>query len=157
MPEPVRSIMLAGRGLIRWPGGEEFVHYRVTVGFDSAIAAIHIGPPLPAILGRPSRHADIFLEMQGGRRLALNVAPNGYLSVDGPVERTFDGQDWWVDTTPWLPIETSDHFTLAMRVGAVQVFESHATPEDAEASYRTRQNVEAAEIRPPAGKPRRLK
>lgn len=157
MPEAIRSVVLAGKGLLRWPGGEERVNYRVTIGLDSAISAIHIGPPVPDILGRPSRHGRIFMHMPEGRRLALNVAPNGYLSPDGPVERSLDGQDWWVDTTPWLPFETPDRFTLAMKSGSVQIFESHATPEEAEAAYRAWQNVEVAEVRPPFGRPTRLK
>jgi hypothetical protein len=157
MPEGVRSVMLAGHGLLRWRGGEERVQYRVTVGLDSVIGAIHIGPPVPDILGRPNRHGGIFLHMPEGRRLALNVAPNGYLSPDGPVERSLDGQDWWVDTTPWLPFETPDRLTLAMKAGPVQIFESHATPEEAEAAYRAWPNVEIAEIRPPFGRPKRLK
>jgi hypothetical protein len=157
MPEPVRSVMLVGDGLLRWPGGEERVHYRVTVSLDSVINAIHIAPPVPDILLRPSRHRGLFLHMPEGRRIALNVAPNGYLSPDGPMERSLDGQDWWVDTTPWLPFETPDRFTLTMKAGAVQIFESHKTPEEAEAAYRMWQNAEIAEIRPPFGRPTRLK
>lgn len=84
MPEAIRSVMLAGRGLLRWPGGEERVNYRVTIGLDNAIGAIHIGPIVPDVLRRPSRHGRIYLHMPEGRRLALNVAPNGYLSADGP-------------------------------------------------------------------------
>jgi hypothetical protein len=45
---------------------------------------------------------------------------------------------------------------LVMRVGPVRIFESHTTPDEAEAAYRARHNVEAAEIRPPGGKPLRL-
>jgi hypothetical protein len=157
MPEAVRSVMLGGRGLLRWPGGEEHVNYRVTVGLDSAINAIHVGPPAPEILGRPRRHGGIFLYMQGGRRIALNVAPNGYLSADGPIERGSDDLGWWADNTPWVPSEASDRFTLAMKAGSMQIFESHATPEEAEAAYGARQSVEIAEIRPPFGKPIRLK
>jgi hypothetical protein len=73
------------------------------------------------------------------------------------MERSLDGQDWWVDTTPWLPFETPDRFTLTMKAGAVQIFESHKTPEEAEAAYRMWQNAEIAEIRPPFGRPTRLK
>lgn len=156
MSEAIRSVMLAGSGRLCWPGGKEDVFYRVTVRFDNEISAIHVGPPLPAILTRPSRHGGLFLEMQGGRRLALNVAPNGYLSADNPVERSLDGQDWWIDSTPWLPPEASDQFMLVMRAGAIQIFESHASAEAAKAAYRYRQNVHAAEIRPPNGKPFRL-
>jgi hypothetical protein len=95
--------------------------------------------------------------MPEGRRIALNVAPNGHLSPDGPMERSLDGQDWWADTTPWLPFETPDRFTLAMKAGRVQIFESHSTPEEAEAAYRAWQHIETAEIRPPFGRPTRLK
>jgi len=149
--------MLAGRGLLRWRGAEERVRYRVTVGLDGVIHAVHISPPEPDILRRPSRHLGIFLHMPEGRRLALNVAPNRHLSPDGPIERSLDGQDWWVDTTPWLPFEIPDRFTLAMKTGSTQVFESHATPEEAEASFRDwGAAVEVAEIRPPFGRPIRL-
>ena len=157
MNEPVTSVMRAGRGLLRWPSGEERVHYRVTVGLNSVVNRIWIGSPVPAILSRPSRHAKIFLHTPDGRRLALNVAANGHLSPDGPIERSLDGQDWWIDTTPWLPFETPDRFTLALKTGPVQVFESHATPEEAEAAYHHWENVETAEIRPPFGRPTRLK
>ena len=157
MSEAIRSVTLAGQGLLRWPGGEERVSYRVTVGLDNAVSHIHIGPPVPDVLRRPSRHASLFLYMPEGRRLALNVAPNGYLSPDGPIERSLDGQDWWVDTTPWLPFETTDRCTLAMKAGPVQIFEFHATPEEAEAAYRGGPQVESAEIRPMSGRPTRLK
>jgi hypothetical protein len=56
MPEAVRSVVLAGRGLLRWPGGEERVHYRVTIGLDNVISSIHVSEPTPSILRRPSRH-----------------------------------------------------------------------------------------------------
>lgn len=157
MHEAVRSVMLAGGGLLRWPGGEKRVHYRVTVGLNSEIDTIHIGPPVPDILLRPSRHGRLFLHMPEGRRLALNVAPNGYLSPDGPIERSLDGQDWWVDLTPWLPFETPDRFTLGMKAGPIQIFESHPSPEEAEEAYRSWPHVESAEIRPPFGRPTRLK
>jgi hypothetical protein len=153
MHDAVRSVMLAGKGLLRWPGGEEPVNYSVTVGFDNAIAAVRVGPPLPPILQRPIRHGGIYLEMQGGRRLALNIAPNGYLSADGAIEKSIDGKDWWTDTTPWLPPERSDRFLLVMRAGPTQIFESHDTAEEAKAAYRTRQRVAAAEIRPASGRP----
>jgi hypothetical protein len=68
-----------------------------------------------------------------------------------------DGQDWWIDSTPWLPFETPDRFTLAMKAGSTQIFESHASPEEAEAAFHIWQNVEAAEIRPPFGRPTRLR
>jgi hypothetical protein len=157
MSEPVTSVVLAGRGLLRSPGSEERVSYRVTVGFDGVVHGMWIGSPVPEILHRPSRHGNIFLHMPEGRRVPLNVAPNGHLTADGPIERSLDGQDWWLDTTPWLPFETPDRFTLVMKVGSEQVFESHATPEDAEAAYQSWQNVEMAEIRPPFGRPTRLK
>lgn len=157
MSEAVRSVFLAGRGLLRWPGGEGRVHYRVTIGLDNTLSAIHVGEPVPPILMRPSRHGRIFLHMPEGRRLALNVAPTGHLTPDGPIERSLDGQDWWIDRTPWLPFETPDRFTLAIKAGPVEIFESHATPEDAEAAYRNYQNVEMAEIRPPFGRPTPLK
>ena len=157
MSEPVQSVILAGRGLLRWPGGEERVHYRVTIGLDSTIGSIHVSEPTPPILTRPSRHGRMFLHMPEGRRLALNVAPTGHLTPDAPMERSLDGQDWWLDTTPWLPFETPDRFTLAIKAGPVQIFESHATPEDAEAAYRNYPNAEIAEIRPPFGRPTRLK
>lgn len=153
----VQSVVLAGKGLLRWPGGEERVRYSVLVGLDNCVGKIHVGPPTPEILRRPSRHGAIFLHMPEGRRLALNVAPNGYLSPDGPIERSLDDQDWWIDTTPWLPFETPDRYTLAMRKGTVEVFESHATPEEAEAAYHSWRDVDTAEIRPPFGRPIRLK
>lgn len=157
MSEAIRSVVLAGRGLLRWPGGEQRLNYRVTVGLDNSIGVIHIDGPVPDILSRPSRHGGIFLHMPEGRRLALNVAPNGHLSPDGPLERSLDGQDWWVDSMPWLPFETPDRFTLAMKAGATQIFQSHATPEEAETAFRVWQNVETAEIRPPFGRPTRLR
>ena len=149
MGEPVTSVVLAGRGLLRWPGGEERVGYRVTVGLDNVVHGIWIGSHVPDILHRPSRHGKIFLHMPEGRRLALNVAPNGHLSADGPIERSLEGQDWWKDTTPWLPFETPDRFTLVMKVGSTQIFESHSSPEHAEAAYRNWEKVDMAEIRPP--------
>jgi|GraSoiStandDraft_48_1057284.scaffolds.fasta_scaffold415639_2 hypothetical protein len=157
MSEPVTSVVLAGRGLLRWPGGEERVSYRITVGLDSVVHGIWIGSPVPDVLRRPSRHGNIFLHMPEGRRLPLNVAPNGHLTADGPIERSLDGQDWWLDTTPWLPFENPDRFTLVIKIGSSQVFESHATPEDAEAALRNWQQVEMAEVRPPFGRPTRLK
>lgn len=157
MPEAVRSVVLAGRGLLRWPAGDASVDYRVTVGLDSAIGAIRIGPPVPEILGRPIRHGDIFLQMQDGRRIALNVAPNGHLSADGPVHRGSDDLGWWTDITPWVPLLIPDHFTLTMKAGTVQIFQSHATREQAEAAYHAWQNIEIAEIRPPSGRPIHLK
>jgi len=157
MKEAVKSITLAGRGLLRWPSGEERCHYRVTVGLDSTVGGIWVGSPAPDILHRPNRHGNMFLHMPEGRRLALNVAANGHLSPDGPIERSLDGQDWWVDMTPWLPFETPDRFTLVLKIGSVQVFESHASPEEAEAAYQKFQTVEMAEIRPPFGRPTRLK
>jgi hypothetical protein len=57
--------MLAGHGLLRWPGGEERVHYRVTVRLDSVINTIHIAPPVPVILLRPSRHGGFFAHARG--------------------------------------------------------------------------------------------
>jgi hypothetical protein len=157
MPEAIRSVMLAGRGLLRWQGGEERVRYRVNVGLDGVIGGVHISPPEPDILSRPSRHLGIFLHMPEGRRLALNVAPNRHLSPDGPIERTLDGQDWWIDTTPWLPFETPNRFTLTMKIGSMQVFESHTTPEEAKAAFHNwKSAVDVAEIRPPFGRPTRL-
>lgn len=73
------------------------------------------------------------------------------------MERSLDGQDWWLDMTPWLPFETPDRSTLVMKIGPVQVFESHCTPEEAEAAYQTWEKVDMAEIRPPFGRPTRLK
>lgn len=157
MPEPIRSVMLAGRGLLRWPGGEERVNYRVTVQLDNTVGTVWIASPGAEVLHRPSRHGNIYLHMPEGRRLPINIAPNGYLSPDGPIERSLDGQDWWIDTTAWLPFENPDRFTLVMRSGPVQIFESHQNPEDAEASYRKWQDIEIAEIRPPFGRPTRLK
>ncbi len=150
--------MLAGVGVLRWPGGEERVKYRLMVGLDSVVSGIHIYPAELNILQRPSRHLGLFLHMPEGRRLGLNVAPNGHLTPDGPMQRSLDGQDWWLDTTPWLPFETADRFTLSMRAGSMQVFESHATPEEAEAAYRGWKGFAAdmAEIRPPFGRPIRL-
>jgi hypothetical protein len=150
--------MLAGAGILRWPGGEERVKYRLLVDLDSVISGMHIYPAELNILQRPSRHLGLFLHMPEGRRLGLNVAPNGHLTPDGPMQRTLDGQDWWLDTTPWLPCETADRFTLSMRAGSMQVFESHATPEEAEAAYRGWKGFAAdlAEIRPPFGRPMRL-
>lgn len=83
---------------------------------------------------------NLFLYMAEGRRLALNVAPNGWLSPDGPMERGVNGQE----------LVARCDFT-------VQVFESHLSREEAEAAHRAWQHVEIAEIRPPFGKPRRLK
>ena len=157
MPEPITSVVLAGRGLLRWPGGEERVNYRVTIRLDNSVTGIWVGDPIPSILHRPSRHAHIFLHMPEGRRIGLNVAPNGHLSPDGPMQRSLDGQDWWEDITAWLPFETPDRFTLVMKMGPVLVFESHRTPEDAEAAYKHWQNVDMAEIRPPFGRPTSLK
>lgn len=155
--EKIESVMLTGRGLVRWPGGEEQVSYRVSVGLDGTISALHVGPSVPEILRRPSRHGRIFLCMPEGQRIALNVAPNGYLSPDSQLERSLDGQDWWVETIPWLPFETPDRLLLAMKAGSVQIFESCATPEQAEASYRCWPNVESAEVRPFFGRPTILK
>ena len=157
MPDVVRSVMLAGRGLLRWPAGERSSDYRVTVRLDSAIGAIRIGPPVPEVLGRPIRHGNIFLYMDDGRRISLNIAPNGHLSADGPIERGSDELGWWTDITPWIPLGISDHFTLTMKAGPTQVFQSHTTREEAEAAYHSWQNVEIAEIRPPSGRPIRLK
>ena len=158
MPEAIRSVMLAGVGELRWPGGEERVQYRLLAGLEGVISGIHVYPADLKILQRPSRHLGLFLHMPDGRRLGLNVAPNGHLTPDGPMQRSLDGQDWWLDTTPWLPFETPDRLTLSMKAGPVQVFESHATPEEAEAAYRNWQGhvVDLAEIRPPFGRPVRL-
>jgi hypothetical protein len=95
--------------------------------------------------------------MPEGRRVAINVAANGHLSPDGPLERSLDGQDWWVDLTPWLPVETADLCMLVLKIGSLQVFESHASREDAEAAYQNWEGVEIAEVRPPSAKPTRLK
>lgn len=156
MHKPIQSVMLAGNGLVRWPGREERVHYRVTIHLDGNVSGIRITPADVDILRRPSRHLGLFLHMPEGRRLALNVAPNGHVSPDGPIERSLDGQDWWVDTTPWLPFETPDRVTLSLRFGSVQVFESHATEEEARAAFQHWSGVAAAEIRPAFGKPIRL-
>jgi hypothetical protein len=45
-----------------------------------------------------------------------------------------------------------------MRSASMQVFESHATPEEAEAAHRNWKGfaVDLAEIRPPFGRPIRL-
>ena len=89
--------------------------------------------------------------------MPLNVAANGYATPDGPLERSLDGQDWWVDSTPWLPFETPDRLTLCMRRGSVQIFESHATEEEARRSYENwKAQVDAAEIRPAFGRPIQL-
>jgi len=156
MSETICNVMLAGSGILRWPGREERVHYRLTVGFDNVISQVHITPPEVDILRRPSRHLGLYLHMPEGRRLPLNIAPNGYLSPDGPLERSLDGQDWWVDTTPWLPFETPDRVTLTMKCGSTQVFESHLTEEEAVTAYRSWNAVESAEIRPPFERPIRL-
>lgn len=157
MSQEVRSVVLAGKGLLRWPSGDERVDFRVTVGLDGCIESIHVGPPVPEILHRPSSHGRLYLVMPQGQRIALNVAPNGHLSPDGCLERSVDGQDWWVDPMPWLPFETPHRLTLAMKAGAVAIFESHATEEDAEAAFRAWPNVEMAEIRPLFARPTRLK
>ncbi len=157
MAELVRSVVLAGIGVIRWPAGEKSAEYRVTLGLDNAIGPIRIGPPVPDILTRPIRHGNIFLHMQDGRRVALNVAPNGHLSADGPIERGSDEVGWWADITPWIPLEIPNHFTLTMKIGPVQVFQSHTTCDEAEAAYHSWRSVDIAEIRPPFGKPFRLK
>lgn len=158
MSQAIQSVMLAGRGVLRWPGREERVHYRLTVGLDCVISGIHITPPDLDILRRPSRHLGLYLRLPEGRRIALNVSPNGYVSPDGPMERTLDGQDWWTDTTPWLPFETPDRVTLSIRRGTVQIFESHANEEEAEAAYRGdwKGTVDVAEIRPAFGRPIQL-
>jgi hypothetical protein len=149
--------MLAGDGLLRWPGHEERVRYRLTVGLDSVVSGINLTPPDLEILRRPCRHMGLYLHTPEGRRLALNVDPNRHVSPDGPLERTLDGQDWWVDSTPWLPFETPDRATLSMRRGPVQIFESHATPTQAEASYQHwKTTVDSAEIRPAFGRPIQL-
>lgn len=154
MAQAIQTVMLAGKGLLRWPGHEERVRFRLTVGLDGVIGAIHITPPDLDILRRPSRHLGLYLHTPEGRRLALNVAPNGHVTPDGPMERSLDGQDWWTDSTPWLPFETPDRVTLSMRRGSVQIFESHATEEEARAAYRHSQGVvDAAEIRPAFGRP----
>ena len=158
VPELVRSVVLAGIGIIRWPTGENAADYRVTVGLDSAIGPIRIGPPVPSILGRPIRHGNIFLYMKDRRRIALNIAPNGELSADGPIERGRDELGWWTDTTPWIPLDIPDHFSLIMKGGSVLIFQSHATREQAEIAYHQHwQHVDKAEIRPPFGRPIRLK
>src|SRR5438309_5055403 len=144
MSEPITSVALAGSGLLRWPGGEQRIKYRVTVGLDSRIYKIWIGSPSPDILRRPSRHGHIVLQMPEGRRVAINVAANGHLTPDGPLERSLDGQDWWVDLTPWLPVETADLCMLVLKIGSLQVFESHASREDAEAAYQNWEGVEIA-------------
>jgi hypothetical protein len=157
MAEAIESVMLAGNGLLRWPGNERRVHYKMTVGFDSVVSAIHLTPPDVDVLRRPSRHSGLSLCTAEGRRLALNVAPNGHVTPDGPLEKSLDGQDWWVDTTPWLPFETPNRLLLCMRRGPVQIFESHATEEEARRSYKTWKTlVDAAEIRPAFGRPIRL-
>ena len=153
MPEAIQKVMLAGNGLLRWPGREERVHYRLVVGFDGVISRINIRPTNLDILRRPTRHFGLYLHMPEGRRISLNVAPNGYLTPDGPLYRSLDGQDWWTDSTPWLPFETADRVTLSMRCGPVQVFESHQNEEDARVSYRQWKAVDAAEIRPAFGRP----
>ncbi|MFL6446400.1 MAG: hypothetical protein ACJ746_01695 [Bryobacteraceae bacterium] len=157
MSEPVKSVVLAGSGLLWWPKGEEPITYRVTLGLDGNIQKIWIGPPTPEILRRPSRHANIALHMPEGRRVRLNVAPNAYLTPDGPMERSFNGQDWWLDLTPWVPIETPDRFMLVVKAGSVQVFESHSSREEAEAAYEKWEGVEFAEVRSPQATPTRLK
>lgn len=93
MPEAIQSVILAGRGLLRWSGAEERVPYRIILRLDNTINSIHIGPPTPAVLYRPGRHGQIFLHTPEGRRVPLNVAPNGHLSPDGSMERSLDGQD----------------------------------------------------------------
>ena len=148
--------MLAGKGVLRWPGGEERVQYKVSVGFDGIVGRIWMGPVLPYYLRHASRHG-VVLYMPEGRRLALNVAANGYLSPDGVIVRSLDGQEWWMDMMPWLPVETPGRLTLALKIGPVQVFESYATPEEAEAAYQGWQAVDIAEIRPPFSRPTRLK
>jgi hypothetical protein len=153
MPEAIQKVMLAGNGLLRWPGREERVHYRLVVGFDGAISRINITPTDLDILRRPTGHLGLYLHMPEGRRISLNLAPNGYVIPDGPLELSLDGQDWWVDSTPWLPFETADRVTLSMRCSLVQVFETHQNEEEARVSYRQWKAVDAAEIRPPFGKP----
>ena len=149
--------MLAGRGLLRWPGHEERVQYRMSVGFDAVVSGVHITPPDAEALRRPIRHQGLYLHTPEGRRIALNVDPNGHVSPDGPLERSLEGQDWWLDSTPWLPFETPDRVTLSMRRGPVQIFESHSNSEEAEASYANwKALVDTAEIRPPFGRPVRL-
>ena len=54
MSEPITSVVLAGRGLLRWPGGEERVKYRVTIRLDNTVIRVWVGEPVPAILHRAS-------------------------------------------------------------------------------------------------------
>jgi hypothetical protein len=157
MPEPIESVMLAGNGLLRWPGKELRIHYRLTVGLDCSISRIDMTPQDAGILWPPNWNSGLYLQMPEGRRLALNVAPNGHVSPNGPLQRSLDGQDWWPDEAPWLPFETTDRVTLSMKLGSIQVFESHRTEEEAEESYRHwKTEVDVAEIRPPFGRPIRL-
>ncbi len=87
------------------------------MGFDSVVSGIRFTPPDVEVLCWPSRHLGLYLYTPEGRRLALNVAPNGHATPDGPLERSLDGQDWWVYSTPWLPVETPDRMMLCMRRG----------------------------------------
>ena len=157
MSEAITSVVLAGTGLLRWQSGEEHVAYRVTVGLDSVIGGIKVGPPTPDILQRPARHGGLYLHMPEGRRLALNVNPNGHLSADGPIERSMDSEEWWTDITPLLPVEIPGRVTLSIKIGPLQVFQSHANQEEAEHAYRHWPNADLAEIRPAFGRPIRLK
>jgi hypothetical protein len=156
MNEPVKSSLFTGYGVLRWPAGEEEVEYKITVGFDGVVSRMWIGPDRPGFLSRASRHA-VVLYMGDGRRIGVNVSATGHLSPDGAIEKSLDGQDWWTDMMPWLPAERADRFTLALKEGPLQVFESCRTREEAEAAYRKWQEAEVAEIRPPSGRPMRLK
>ena len=63
MPEAIQKVMLAGNGLLRWPGREERVQYRLVVGFDGVISRINITPTNLDILRRPTRHLGLYLHM----------------------------------------------------------------------------------------------
>jgi hypothetical protein len=89
--EAIRSVVVAGKGLLRWPGGEEGVQYRITVGLNGGIGGIHLGPDAPGILRHPGHRASMYLYMPEGWKIPLNVAPNGHISPDGPVERSLEG------------------------------------------------------------------
>jgi hypothetical protein len=39
----------------------------------------------------PGHHASIYLYIPEGWRIPLNFAPNGLISLDGPVERSLEG------------------------------------------------------------------
>ena len=125
MAEAIRSVILAGRGLLRWPGGEERVNYRVTVALDNRSAAyilarlrrrFCVGPAGTVAFSCTCRKA-------GGSRSMLRRMVI-YRRMVRWSEAWMGKTGGW-NTAPWLPFETPDRFTLAIKAGSIQIFESH--------------------------------